>query len=56
MHEFGPHAFVNVHSGMFAMFAPYDHKKVIPDDSNAKAQVDILHTIQEDVSEPRLLD
>jgi hypothetical protein len=26
-----PHAWVNVHSGMEALFMPYDHKALIPD-------------------------
>lgn len=47
--EFKPHAFVNIHSGMFAMFAPYDHLAVVPDDENARAQLQLLEQINSKV-------
>jgi len=46
---FHPAAFINVHSGMFAMFAPYDHRLTVPDDDNARAQLEVLGRVRDAV-------
>lgn len=42
---FRPDVFVNVHSGMEAMFVPYDHRNEIAYGSNVNATLDILYAI-----------
>ena len=37
--SFAPHAWVNVHSGMEALFMPYDHRTVIPTGAPTSQQV-----------------
>lgn len=43
--EFSPHVWIGVHSGMCAMFMPYDHIAKLPKGKAAKAQYDILKKI-----------
>lgn len=43
--EFKPHAWVNVHSGMEAMFMPYDHKNTIPDGDEGQATFNLLKNL-----------
>ena len=43
--EFKPHAWVNVHSGMEAMFMPYDHKASEPKGEGAQAMRSILRDL-----------
>ncbi|KAF6256287.1 hypothetical protein COO60DRAFT_132374 [Scenedesmus sp. NREL 46B-D3] len=45
--ELRPHAWLNVHSGMYALFTPYDHKAVVPNTSDARAALRILQRIKE---------
>ena len=45
--EFKPHAWVNVHSGMEAMFMPYDHKASEPRGEGAEAMRSILRDLNE---------
>ena len=45
LEEFEPHAWVNVHSGMEALFLPYDHKAAEPEGPGADAMRDILRGI-----------
>ena len=43
LQKHAPHAWVNVHSGMEALFMPYDHKAMIPDgEGEAFARVGVL--------------
>ncbi|KAG0554125.1 hypothetical protein KC19_12G064800 [Ceratodon purpureus] len=43
--EFAPHVWVNVHSGMEALFMPYDHKKMMPNDSGGIALRNLLQAL-----------
>lgn len=43
--EFRPHVWLNVHSGMEAMFVPYDHKNEVPDTGFVERTLDILKKI-----------
>ncbi|KAJ7529825.1 hypothetical protein O6H91_15G068100 [Diphasiastrum complanatum] len=43
--SFKPHLWVNVHSGMQALFMPYDHKNATPDEGSAKPMESLLKTI-----------
>ena len=45
LEEFQPHAWVNVHSGMEALFLPYDHKAAEPEGPGADVMRDILRGI-----------
>jgi hypothetical protein len=45
--ELRPHTWLNVHSGMYALFTPYDHKAVVPNTSDARAAIRILQRIKE---------
>jgi len=45
--EFDPHVWVNVHSGMEALFMPYDHKKMTPTDSVGLAVRRLLQMLNE---------
>ena len=45
LEEFNPHVWVNVHSGMEALFMPFDHKPVEPVGEGADAMRQILHKI-----------
>lgn len=45
--EFDPHVWVNVHSGMEALFMPYDHKKMTPNDSVGVALRKLLQLLNE---------
>ena len=40
--EFKPHAWVNVHSGMEALFMPFDHKSETPTGAGAEAMEETL--------------
>ncbi len=40
--EFDPHVWMNAHSGMEALFMPYDHKDHIPEGEAAQATLHIL--------------
>jgi hypothetical protein len=42
---FKPHAWVNVHSGMQALFTAYDHVARVPQGEAAKAALSILHRL-----------
>ncbi|KAK9804268.1 hypothetical protein WJX72_004083 [[Myrmecia] bisecta] len=43
--DFQPHVWVNVHSGMEALFMPYDHVAKIPDGEAAQATLRILEQL-----------
>lgn len=43
--EFAPHVWVNVHSGMEALFMPYDHKKMVPNDRVGIALRNLLQAL-----------
>lgn len=45
--EFDPHVWINVHSGMEALFMPYDHKKMTPNDSVGVALRKLLQLLNE---------
>jgi len=42
VHAWKPHAWVNVHSGMEALFMPFDHQAVIPTGAASQAQLGML--------------
>ena len=42
---FQPHAWVNVHSGMEALFLPYDHVAHIPEGPDAAASLALLQQL-----------
>ena len=42
---FRPHAWVNVHSGMEALFLPYDHVARVPEGPDAAASLAMLHEL-----------
>lgn len=39
--ELHPHVWLNVHSGMYALFTPYDHKGHVPNTTG-----DLPHVLQ----------
>jgi Zinc carboxypeptidase len=43
--HFQPHVWLNVHSGMEALFMPYDHQAAIPDDPTTESTLAILQEI-----------
>lgn len=43
--DFKPHVWLNVHSGMEAMFLPYDHKNEVPEGPAAEATLAILNEL-----------
>ncbi|KAH9300095.1 hypothetical protein KI387_011678, partial [Taxus chinensis] len=45
VHSFKPHLWVNVHSGMEALFMPYDHRNTTPDGASAKLMKLILQRL-----------
>lgn len=47
--EFLPHVWINIHSGMEAMFMPYDHQGNIPEGTDAMKQLELLHILQKTV-------
>ncbi|KAL4531539.1 hypothetical protein Ndes2526B_g04350 [Nannochloris sp. 'desiccata'] len=47
--QFKPHVWLNVHSGMEAMFLPYDHKNEIPKGPAADATLAILNQLNKDL-------
>jgi hypothetical protein len=51
--EVQPHVWLNVHSGMYALFTPYDHKPVLPNTSEAKAALRILSVINQEACKGR---
>ena len=51
--EFKPHVWLNVHSGMEAMFLPYDHKNEVPEGPEAEATLKILDRLNKDLCEGR---
>eukprot|EP00210_Caulerpa_lentillifera_P000773 g748.t1 len=44
--EFKQHVWIGVHSGMCAMFMPYDHIGELPNGTSAEAQLDILKSVK----------
>lgn len=50
---FRPHVWVNVHSGMEALFMPYDHKAHIPSGRGAQAMLHVLNTLNTDICNRR---
>lgn len=40
--EFQPHVWINMHSGMEALFMPYDHVAALPDDSAGRVSLSLL--------------
>ena len=42
---FKPHAWVNVHSGMEALFLPYDHVAHVPEGADAAASMALLQQL-----------
>ena len=40
-----PHVWLNVHSGMMALFTPYDHKPTTPSGAAAAAAIRLLERI-----------
>ena len=44
---FEPHVWLNVHSGMEALFMPYDHRADIPPGKQALATLHILEDLNE---------
>ena len=51
--EIRPHVWLNVHSGMYALFTPYDHKPVLPTTTEAKAAIRILSVINQEACKGR---
>lgn len=49
VHEFKPHVWLNVHSGMEAMFLPYDHKNEVPEGPAAEATLAILERLNKEL-------
>jgi len=47
--NFKPHVWLNIHSGMEAMFLPYDHKDEIPKGPAADATLAILNQLNRDL-------
>eukprot|EP00775_Hariotina_reticulata_P005541 gene5541-5777_t len=45
--ELKPHLWLNVHSGMYALFTPYDHKPSVPNDTNAQAALRMMQRIKD---------
>ncbi|EEF52851.1 metallocarboxypeptidase A-like protein MCYG_01475 [Ricinus communis] len=45
--SFDPHIWVNVHSGMEALFMPYDHKNTTPDESHSWQMRSLLSELNE---------
>ena len=45
--DFAPHAWINVHSGMEAMFVPYDHKDEVAGGDAGQATLAILRELNE---------
>eukprot|EP00884_Botryococcus_braunii_P001474 jgi/Botrbrau1/11327/Bobra.0038s0087.2 len=45
--EFEPHVWMNAHSGMEALFMPYDHKDHIPEGEGAQATLQILQLLNQ---------
>ena len=43
--ETQPHVWLSVHSGMEAMFLPYDHKDAVPEGAGAEATLRLLHQL-----------
>lgn len=46
--QFQPHVWLNVHSGMQALFTPYDHKPYVPEGPGNAASLRILELINQD--------
>ncbi|CAN0927403.1 hypothetical protein LINGRAHAP2_LOCUS35878 [Linum grandiflorum] len=46
--SFDPHVWINVHSGMEALFMPYDHKNTTPDGSASQQMRSLLNEVNED--------
>jgi hypothetical protein len=46
--QFKPHVWLNVHSGMEALFTPYDHKATVPDGQAAQVALQMLQVINHD--------
>ncbi|KAI8475262.1 MAG: hypothetical protein J3K34DRAFT_485836 [Monoraphidium minutum] len=44
---FQPHVWLNVHSGMYALFTPYDHKAQVPEGPGTEASLRMLRRINE---------
>lgn len=43
--DFSPHVWLNVHSGMEALFTPYDHKNEVPEGPAAEATMELLKNL-----------
>ena len=43
--QFKPHVWMNVHSGMEALFMPYDHLAAIPKGATAQATLEVGHPL-----------
>jgi hypothetical protein len=46
---FQPHVWLNVHSGMEALFTPYDHKASVPEGPEAQLALQMLRVINHDL-------
>lgn len=46
---FKPHVWVSVHSGMEALFMPYDHKDVLPLGPAAQATLEVLQAMNDQI-------
>ncbi|GMH33623.1 hypothetical protein BSKO_01457 [Bryopsis sp. KO-2023] len=49
--DFEPHVWVNVHSGMEAIFMPYDHQGFMPNGTDADKQFEMIKTLKNDMCE-----
>ena len=43
--QFKPHVWINVHSGMEALFMPYDHRAAVPEGPEATAALQLLQQL-----------
>ena len=43
--EFEPHVWMNMHSGMEALFMPYDHLAALPDDAAGQSSFRLLRQL-----------
>lgn len=40
--ELHPHVWLNVHSGMYALFTPYDHKGHVPNTTGVRSAISCI--------------
>ena len=45
--EFQPHIWMNMHSGMEALFMPYDHLPDLPDDEAGQVSLGLLQALND---------